>query len=108
MAARGAAPTPVRRAIDVRTRRMWAVIIQRFSLLIHARLSRYSRPSLLLSCSPSVISMAFISGMPRADPARLAALAAERRLAPMVLTFEPHPREFFAPDSAPARLDYRS
>lgn len=35
---------------------------------------------------------------------RLAALAAEHRLAPMVLTFEPHPREFFAPDSAPARL----
>jgi len=31
--------------------------------------------------------------------------AAERaRLAPTVLTFEPHPREFFAPGSAPARL----
>lgn len=31
--------------------------------------------------------------------------AAERlRLAPTVLTFEPHPREFFSPASAPARL----
>ena len=35
---------------------------------------------------------------------RLAEVAGERQLAPMVLTFEPHPREFFAPDSAPARL----
>ena len=30
--------------------------------------------------------------------------AAPLRLAPTVLTFEPHPREFFAPQSAPARL----
>jgi len=35
---------------------------------------------------------------------RLAQVAMECQLAPTVLTFEPHPREFFAPDSAPARL----
>ncbi len=35
---------------------------------------------------------------------RLADYAREHRLVPMVLTFEPHPREFFAPGSAPARL----
>jgi riboflavin kinase/FMN adenylyltransferase len=35
---------------------------------------------------------------------RLAEVAAEHQLAPTVLTFEPHPREFFAPESAPARL----
>lgn len=36
--------------------------------------------------------------------ARLAEVAAERSLMPAVLTFEPHPREFFTPASAPARL----
>ncbi|AXS79409.1 bifunctional riboflavin kinase/FAD synthetase [Dechloromonas sp. HYN0024] len=35
---------------------------------------------------------------------RLAEVAGQRQLTPMVLTFEPHPREFFAPASAPARL----
>ena len=35
---------------------------------------------------------------------RLAKVARERQLVPMVLTFEPHPREFFMPASAPARL----
>lgn len=35
---------------------------------------------------------------------RLAEVAASSGLAPTVLSFEPHPREFFAPDSAPARL----
>lgn len=36
--------------------------------------------------------------------ARLKHAAAERKLATGVLTFEPHPREFFAPDQAPVRL----
>ena len=36
--------------------------------------------------------------------ARLAAAARERGLPAAVMTFEPRPREFFAPDSAPARL----
>ena len=36
--------------------------------------------------------------------ARLTAVARARSLAATVLTFEPHPREFFAPQSAPTRL----
>lgn len=35
---------------------------------------------------------------------RLKETAAREDLLPAVLTFEPHPREFFAPESAPARL----
>ena len=36
--------------------------------------------------------------------ARLSAAARERGLLSCVMTFEPHPREFFAPDQAPTRL----
>jgi len=36
--------------------------------------------------------------------AKLRAAAAARRLPACVMTFEPHPREFFAPDQAPVRL----
>lgn len=36
--------------------------------------------------------------------ARLSAAARERSLPSCVMTFEPHPREFFAPDKAPTRL----
>ena len=35
---------------------------------------------------------------------RLLAAARARGLPAAVMTFEPHPREFFAPDQAPARL----
>lgn len=35
---------------------------------------------------------------------RLTQVARDLGLPPTILTFEPHPREFFAPDSAPARL----
>jgi riboflavin kinase / FMN adenylyltransferase len=35
---------------------------------------------------------------------RVAAVARERGLRSCVMTFEPHPREFFAPDQAPTRL----
>ena len=35
---------------------------------------------------------------------RVTAKAREAKLTSRVLTFEPHPREFFAPDSAPARI----
>ena len=35
---------------------------------------------------------------------RLVDVARQQHLVPTVLTFEPHPREFFAPESAPARL----
>ncbi len=40
----------------------------------------------------------------RALLAQLRAIAKSENLLPAVLTFEPHPREFFAPESAPARL----
>jgi riboflavin kinase/FMN adenylyltransferase len=40
----------------------------------------------------------------RALLARLTTIASAEGLPPTVLTFEPHPREFFAPESAPARL----
>ncbi len=40
----------------------------------------------------------------RALLARLEAVAHEEQVLPAALTFEPHPREFFAPESAPARL----
>jgi riboflavin kinase / FMN adenylyltransferase len=36
--------------------------------------------------------------------ARLNEIAREHGLPPCAMTFEPHPREFFAPDQAPARL----
>src|SRR5436190_24147791 len=36
--------------------------------------------------------------------ARLVAAAREQDLPAAVMTFEPHPREFFTPDRAPARL----
>ena len=40
----------------------------------------------------------------RALLTRLKAVADQEHLLPAVLTFEPHPREFFTPESAPARL----
>lgn len=40
----------------------------------------------------------------RAMIGRVVEAARERELASCVLTFEPHPREFFSPDRAPARL----
>src|SRR5664279_1372696 len=40
----------------------------------------------------------------RALLARLKDTATQANLLPAVLTFEPHPREIFAPESAPARL----
>lgn len=40
----------------------------------------------------------------RAMLARLRQAASEKSLPPCAMTFEPHPREFFAPDRAPARL----
>jgi len=35
---------------------------------------------------------------------RVVAAARERQLVPAAMTFEPHPREFFSPDLAPARI----
>lgn len=56
---------------------------------------------------PTVLTIGNFDGIHqghRALLARLNATAARDHLLPAVLTFEPHPREFFAPESAPARL----
>lgn len=63
----------------------------------------YSRPV----PAPVVLAIGNFDGVHLGHGAlvgRLADYAREHRLVPMVLTFEPHPREFFAPGSAPARL----
>lgn len=63
----------------------------------------YSRPV----PAPVVLAIGNFDGVHLGHAAlvkRLAYAAEQRELAPTVLTFEPHPREFFAPDSAPARL----
>ena len=56
---------------------------------------------------PVVLAIGNFDGVHLGHAALLSALtgeAARRGVAPAVLTFEPHPREFFAPESAPARL----
>jgi riboflavin kinase/FMN adenylyltransferase len=56
---------------------------------------------------PTVLTIGNFDGVHhghRSLLARLKASAAKENLLPAVLTFEPHPREFFAPESAPARL----
>jgi riboflavin kinase/FMN adenylyltransferase len=63
----------------------------------------YSQPA----PSDTVLTIGNFDGVHRGHRALLARLthtAAEVGLTPTVLTFEPHPREFFAPQSAPARL----
>ena len=40
----------------------------------------------------------------RASLAKLVESAKQKNLSPAVMTFEPHPREFFSPQNAPARL----
>ncbi|WP_341678350.1 bifunctional riboflavin kinase/FAD synthetase [Niveibacterium sp. SC-1] len=55
----------------------------------------------------SVLTIGNFDGVHRGHQAlleRLVRVARERALPATVLTFEPHPREFFAPDSAPPRL----
>jgi riboflavin kinase/FMN adenylyltransferase len=55
----------------------------------------------------SALTIGNFDGVHRGHQAMLARVkqaALERGLPACVLTFEPHPREFFAPDSAPARL----
>jgi len=56
---------------------------------------------------PVALTIGNFDGVHRGHQAMLARLveaAEDLRLPPAVLTFEPHPREFFAPASAPARL----
>jgi riboflavin kinase/FMN adenylyltransferase len=57
--------------------------------------------------SPSALTIGNFDGVHnghQAMLARLTAAARARGLSATVLTFEPHPREFFAPQSAPTRL----
>lgn len=57
--------------------------------------------------SPTVVAIGNFDGVHLGHAALLARLVAHARrlgLPPTVLTFEPHPREFFSPQQAPARL----
>lgn len=57
--------------------------------------------------SPVALTIGNFDGVHRGHQAMIAKLraaAAARGLPSCVMTFEPHPREFFAPDRAPARL----
>src|SRR5207302_2486065 len=59
------------------------------------------------SDAPLALTIGNFDGVHRGHQAMLTRLiegAEDLRLVPAVLTFEPHPREFFAPDSAPPRL----
>jgi riboflavin kinase/FMN adenylyltransferase len=56
---------------------------------------------------PVALTIGNFDGVHRGHQALLAQVveaARERGLSPAVMTFEPHPREFFAPDQAPARI----
>lgn len=57
--------------------------------------------------APTVLTIGNFDGVHRGHLAlldRLQVIAAEQGLMPAVLTFEPHPREFFTPELAPPRL----
>ena len=59
------------------------------------------------SDAPLALTIGNFDGVHRGHQAMLTRLiegAEDLRLTPAVLTFEPHPREFFAPDTAPPRL----
>ena len=61
----------------------------------------------VLPCQPQAIAIGNFDGMHlghQAILARLAEVAKSKELTPAVMTFEPHPREFFSPQNAPTRL----
>ncbi|MGE5171106.1 MAG: bifunctional riboflavin kinase/FAD synthetase [Rudaea sp.] len=61
----------------------------------------------LTSAGPVALTIGNFDGVHRGHQAmltRLVEAAEDLGLPPAVLTFEPHPREFFAPQTAPARL----
>jgi riboflavin kinase/FMN adenylyltransferase len=62
------------------------------------------RYALTSSCALTIGNFDGVHRGHRALIERVAARARELRLTSCVLTFEPHPREFFAPAAAPARL----
>jgi riboflavin kinase/FMN adenylyltransferase len=62
------------------------------------------RYALTSSCALTIGNFDGVHRGHRALIDRVAARARELRLTSCVLTFEPHPREFFAPAAAPARL----
>ena len=60
-----------------------------------------------VTAQPSAVTIGNFDGVHlghRAMLRRLVETARRRGLVPCTVTFEPHPREFFAPDKAPARL----
>lgn len=66
-----------------------------------------SRGADAISIAPCVLTIGNFDGVHLGHQAMLSqvcALADERQLSPAVMIFEPQPREFFAPDTAPTRL----
>lgn len=60
-----------------------------------------------VAASPIALTIGNFDGVHRGHQAmlrRLSEAAEDLALTPTVMTFDPHPREFFAPDSAPPRL----
>ncbi|HET9023312.1 MAG TPA: bifunctional riboflavin kinase/FAD synthetase [Burkholderiaceae bacterium] len=62
------------------------------------------RPAQRVPCALTVGNFDGVHRGHRALLARVTAAARTRRLASAVMTFEPHPREFFAPQAAPMRI----
>jgi riboflavin kinase / FMN adenylyltransferase len=66
-----------------------------------------SQSARLLNAMPRALAIGNFDGLHLGHQALLAktvATAKEQQLTPAVMTFEPHPREFFAPQNSPARL----
>jgi len=66
-----------------------------------------SQSASLLNAMPRALAIGNFDGLHighQALLAKTAVIAKEQQLTPAVMTFEPHPREFFMPQNAPARL----
>ncbi len=64
-------------------------------------------PSALTQAAPTALTIGNFDGVHRGHRSlldRVSVKAGELSIDSCVLTFEPHPREFFSPDAAPARL----